>query len=263
MSEPARSYEKIDRDATRPELSVVIPAYNEENKIGVTLRRTDVYLSRSGGSYEIIVVDDGSTDGTPQLVRRLSESMPSVRLLSYSPNKGKGYAVKQGVALSRGLYVLMCDADLSTPIEEAGKLLGACREDADLAFGSRATVESDLLVQRSFIRKVMSRVFNVVVRVVALPDVGDSQCGFKCMKGDTARTLFADQVIDGFAFDVELIMRAKISGLRAVEMPVRWLEADSSSVRPLTDSLAMVRDVIRLRRLLGRSTSSERMNESR
>lgn len=231
-------------------ISIVIPAYNEEKRIGCTLEQVHAYFTFCGDAFEIIVVDDGSNDGTEFLARRLARELGNIYLVSYAPNHGKGYAVKQGVLASHGRFVLITDADLSTPIDESEKLLTVCRGSADVAFGSRALPGSKIEVNQSMARRIMGRVFNLMVRVLAVPDVKDTQCGFKCLKGDIARELFAEQVTERFAFDVELLARAKKTGRDIAEVPIRWLNMGSSTVRPLTDAYDMFRNLIKIRRLL-------------
>lgn len=238
-------------ESAKKHLSIVIPAYNEEKRIGKTIERVHSYLSSKGYSFEILVVDDGSTDGTESLVRKLSEQLENIALISYRPNRGKGHAVKKGVLASKGKFVLISDADLSTPIEEADKLLALCEGQVDIAFGSRALPDSRVEIEQGFIRRIMGRTFNLLVRALALPGVRDSQCGFKCLKGEAARDLFSMQVTDGFAFDVELLARAVKQGYRIQEVPIRWLNVASSTVHPFRDAITMLRDLLKVKRLLG------------
>ncbi len=252
MSDPAKSN---GGNAQYPRegkfISVVIPAYNEEKRIGATIERIHRYLSSNYPSYEILVVDDGSTDSTEELVDELASKLGNITLIAYRPNRGKGCAVKRGVLASSGRFVLVSDADLSAPIEEADKLLRLCRGKVDIAFGSRALPESRVEIEQNLMRRVMGRTFNFLVRALALPGVRDTQCGFKCFKGDVARDLFSKQVTEGFAFDVELLARAVQQGYRIQEVPIRWLNVASSTVRPFRDSLKMLRDLLRVKRLLG------------
>ncbi|MHB0975984.1 MAG: dolichyl-phosphate beta-glucosyltransferase [Candidatus Aquicultorales bacterium] len=231
-------------------LSVVIPAFNEANRVGASLQRIHEYLSRSDRSFEVIVVSDGSTDATDFLIKRMARELGGIVCISYKKNRGKGFAVKQGILASKGRYVLICDADLSTPIEELENLLPHCEGSVDVAFGSRALPESHLDVDQTVLRHLMGRIFNAIVRAVALPGVRDSQCGFKCIKGEVARQLFSTMTTDGFAFDVELLVRAKKSGYHICEIPIRWLDKPSSTVRPFSDSISMLADVIRVSRSL-------------
>lgn len=231
-------------------LSVVIPAFNEEKRIGATLKRIHHYLGNKSLSYEVIVVSDGCDDGTEALVASLAEDLGRIRLVSYQPNRGKGFAAKQGVAVSRGRFILLSDADLSTPIEDSERLLSLCEKGVDLAYGSRALPDSVIGVGQSTLRIIMGRVFNAIVRALALPGVRDSQCGFKCFRAEAARDLFSKQAIEGFAFDVEVLMRAKKQGYNAQEVPIHWLNAESSTVHPFIDGAYMLFDLLKLKILI-------------
>ncbi|MCL6471830.1 MAG: glycosyltransferase family 2 protein [Firmicutes bacterium] len=236
--------------ATEKRVSVVIPAYNEEKHIVSTLRDVHEYLTRKKEPFEIIVVDDGSSDGTAFLVRRIATELGCIKLITYSPNRGKGYAVKRGVLSASGKYILISDADLSTPIDESDKLIALCRESADIVFGSRGLADSKIETRQTFSRFLMGRIFNLMVRVIALPGVYDTQCGFKCLKKDAAHSLFDSLVTNRFAFDVELLMRAKREGYVIKEVPIRWRDIQPSTVRPLSDAIEMFIHLLKIRRLL-------------
>jgi dolichyl-phosphate beta-glucosyltransferase len=233
----------------RPELSVIIPAYNEEDRLGPTLDSVAGFLEASGTDYEILVVDDGSTDGTADLVRRRATQSPRLRLVRNPRNRGKGYSVRRGVEEARGRLVLFSDADNSTPPEEMAKLLPKLQaEGYDIAIGSRALKESVLEVRQPFYREYMGRAFNLIVRMVARLPIHDTQCGFKAFKADVARTLFSHQTIERFSFDVEVLYLALHKyGFRCVEVPVRWINSPRSRVHPVKDSWRMFRDVLRIR----------------
>ncbi len=228
-------------------LSVVIPAFNEERRLPDTLTRLASYL-RSHPELlpaEIIVVDDGSTDRTAAIVGELvGETELAVRLETLGVNRGKGAAVRRGLGISRGRWVLISDADLASPIEELEKLQAA---GADLAVGSRALKRELIARRQPLARDVLGRCFNVFLRVLGLSSLRDTQCGFKLLRGDLARTLARELTLDGFAFDVELLARATRRGATVVEVPVRWYHVEESRVRPLRHGLAMVRDALRLR----------------
>ncbi|HEY3375448.1 MAG TPA: dolichyl-phosphate beta-glucosyltransferase [Candidatus Aquicultor sp.] len=231
-------------------ISIIIPAYNEEARLERTLRHVHAYFASRPQRFEIIVVDDGSADGTPFLAKRLAKDLGNIDLVTYSPNHGKGYAVKRGVLASHGQFVLISDADLSTPIEETEKLLAMCQGGTDVAFGSRALPESQIDVPQSFARRTMGRMFNFMVRAIALPGISDTQCGFKCLRGDTARSLFANQETERFAFDVELLLRARNQGCKIREVPVRWLDSEASTVHPISDAHEMFVSLLRIHRRL-------------
>jgi dolichyl-phosphate beta-glucosyltransferase len=228
-------------------LSIVIPAYNEALRIGRTLDRIDEYLKGYGPSYEIIVVDDGSNDDTAGVVRKAAEKHPAIVLVQNGRNRGKGHSVKQGVLSSRGRFVLMSDADLSTPIEEIGKLFKALEEGYDIAIGSRSVSGSEILKKQAWHRQLMGKTFNKIVRIIAVSGFRDTQCGFKLFTGDAARIVFDRQRIEGFAFDVETLYLAKKMGLRIREVPVVWVNSPDSRVSIFRDPLKMLRDILKIR----------------
>jgi dolichyl-phosphate beta-glucosyltransferase len=228
-------------------LSIVIPAYNEALRIGRTLDMIGDYLKGCGYSSEIIVVDDGSHDDTEKVVRKMAEKHTAIVLLQNGMNKGKGYSVKRGVLFSRGRFVLMSDADLSTPIEEIGKLFKELEEGYDIAIGSRSVSGSQILKRQAWYRQLMGKIFNKFVQLVAVSGIRDTQCGFKLFKGDAARSVFARQRIEGFAFDVEALYLAKKMGIRIREVPVVWVNSRDSKVSIFRDSLQMLWDILKIR----------------
>jgi dolichyl-phosphate beta-glucosyltransferase len=228
------------------ELSIVIPAYDEELRLPGTVNHAVGWLEAHERDYELVLVDDGSRDGTLALMRRLEQANPRVRVVALQPNRGKGRAVKEGVRVSRGELVLFSDADLSTPIEELPRLEAAIERGADVAFGSRAAPGAREINQPIY-RRVMGRVFNLLVRLILRSDFQDTQCGFKLFRGMVAREVFVSLRTEGFAFDVEVLLHAQRSGYRVVEVPVRWMNSDATRVSPLRHSLQMLRDLIRLR----------------
>lgn len=225
-------------------LTVVIPAYNEERRLGGTLTEVVGFLEARGDDFEILVVDDGSRDQTAAVARRFDD--PRVRLLALPRNCGKGAALRHGVAASRGEWILLCDADLSTPIEDLERLEGHAG-DSEVILGSRAQAESDIIRHQPFYRELMGKTFNSILRALGLVEVRDTQCGFKLLQGEAGRRLFAELTIDRFAYDVELVCRARDRGLRVVEQGVRWSDSPSSRVHPVRDSLNMLLEVLRLR----------------
>lgn len=227
------------------ELSVVIPAYNEARRLGPTLDRVDGYLRERGLSAEVLVVDDGSTDSTAALVER--HPAPNVRLVRQPENRGKGAALRRGVEESRGRRVLLCDADLSTPIDDLPRLECRLDEGAEVAIGSRGLADSAVNVRQPLYRELMGKTFNRIIRLLGVRGVRDTQCGFKLLDGVAARHLFSMLRTEGFAFDVELIWLARRAGYRIDEVGVRWENSRASSVDPIVDSLAMLRDVLLMR----------------
>jgi dolichyl-phosphate beta-glucosyltransferase len=212
-------------------LSIVVPAYNEENRLPNSL---DTILAHIPGRYdfiEVIVVDDGSRDGTADCVREYARTHPAVRLLQNPGNRGKGYAVRNGMLNATGEWILFTDADLSSPIEEAAKLFAAAtRENAQVAIGSRALDRSLIGVHQPASREYAGRIFNFVMRAVTGLPFLDTQCGFKLYQGEAARRIFSKQQLDGFGFDVEDLFIAKQLGIKVVEVPVRWNNVEGTKV---------------------------------
>ena len=242
-------------EAQRAEfLSVVIPAYNEAQRIPPTIEKISGFLRGRMGGFEILVVDDGSTDHTVTFVRRMIYKYPAVRIIQSERNMGKGHAVRSGVIEAKGELILITDADLSTPIEEIRKLLGAIDGGADFAIGSRALDTSEVMIRQPWYREFMGRTFNVLVRMLVIGGIRDTQCGFKLMRSEAARRVFGLSRIDGFAFDAEVLYIAKRLGYRIVEVPVMWLNSPSSRVSIAGASLAMFAELwmIRINALLKR-----------
>jgi dolichyl-phosphate beta-glucosyltransferase len=234
----------------RPQLSVVIPAFNEEGRLPETIAKVEAYLEARQPAFELILVDDGSSDATLPLMQRESERSPYVKAVSLSPNRGKGRALATGVAASTGELVLVSDADLSTPIEELVKLEAALAAGADVAIASRAKRGARIEISQPPHRVLMGKVFNLIVQALLLPGLWDTQCGFKLFRGDLARELFGALRTDGFGFDVEVLYRARQRRLIIAEVPVRWQHSAPTRVATFRSSLDMLKDVLRLR--LGR-----------
>ena len=231
--------------------SLVIPAYNEAGRIGQTLRQALAYLQSNSPESELIVVNDGSTDSTPQVVRDIFAAAGGVetRLLEHSPNRGKGASVREGLLAATRPIGLFSDADLSTPIEEAPKLISPIAAgELDVAFGSRALDRGLIGNRQTWRREQGGRVFNLIVRVATGLPFWDTQCGFKAFRLDVFRPILERAKTDGFGFDVELLYLAHRAHLRIREIPVRWNHYEGSKIRFVQDSLRMVREVAALRR---------------
>ena len=215
-----------------PSVSIVIPAYNEEARLTSTLERVTGYIAGKNFSFsEIVIVDDGSRDGTAALVERWQRDHPSIRLLRNPENRGKGYTVRHGVLEARGEWILSTDAYLSAPIDELDRLLSAAeRANAVVAIGSRALDRSLVGVHQSIFREMSGRAFNVIMRAITGLPFRDTQCGFKLFRAGAAREIFSRQRLEGFSFDVEDLVIAKTLGLNAIEVPVVWNNVEGTKV---------------------------------
>ena len=226
-------------------LSVVIPAYNEEFRINDTLERVIGFLSTRPYTWEVVVADDGSTDATGCLVGHLAATQPNVHLISL-PHRGKGWAVKNAMLAAKGQYRLLCDADLSVNIEEVDRFLPPHMDRVDIAVGSREAQGARRIGEPAR-RHIMGRVYNALVRLLAVPGLSDTQCGFKCFRGEVVPALFRRQTMDGFAFDVEILFLASKDRMNVKEVPVDWYYGRRSKVRAFQDSIAMTLDLLKIR----------------
>jgi dolichyl-phosphate beta-glucosyltransferase len=222
-----------------PELSVVIPAYNEAQRLPPTLEKIRRHLD--GTSYELVVVDDGSADDT---ARRAEAA--GARVVRNEGNRGKGYSVRRGMLLARGARRLMTDADLSTPIEDLGRLRAKMDEGYDVVIASRALPASNVEVRQPWYRENMGRLFNLCVRAVALPGLADTQCGFKLFSARAAEEAFGAAQLDGFSFDVEALFVARRRGFRIAEVPVTWRNDEGTRVNAIKGMVAFL-DLARIR----------------
>jgi dolichyl-phosphate beta-glucosyltransferase len=222
-----------------PELSVVIPAYNEARRLPPTL--AEIQRRLAGRSHEVLVVDDGSTDDTAARAEAAG-----VQVLRNEGNRGKGYSVRHGMLRAKGARRLMCDADLSTPIEELDRLMAKMDEGYDVVIASRALPGSNVEVRQPWYRENMGRLFNLCVRVLALPGLQDTQCGFKLFSAAAATEAFSSARLDGFSFDVEALFVARRRGFRIAEVPVTWRNDEATRVNTLKGAVAFV-DLARIR----------------
>ena len=229
----------------KPYLSVVVPAYNEEARIGRTLEKIEAYLSGRKFTWEVLVVDDGSADRTREIVEEAGRRVPGIRVLSVA-HGGKGWAVRQGMLAAWGRLRFMADADLAMPIDQLDGFLARAGECHDLMIASREAPGARRFGEPNM-RHLMGRVFNWVVRLLAVRGLQDTQCGFKCLTGEAADALFGIMNIDGFGFDVELLYAARKRGLSIVEVPIQWHYQPRSKIRPIRDSVLMLSDILRVR----------------
>ena len=225
-------------------LSIIVPAYNEEKRLPSTLEEIDAFLRTQPFSFEIIVVENGSTDRTTEVAESFAATRPYVRVL-HSP-KGKGAAVKMGMLHARGEYLFICDADLSMPIEEVTRFLPPALDGYDIAIGSRE-VPGARRYNEPFYRHLEGRIFNWIVRLLAVPGIQDTQCGFKCFRREVALDLFPYQTMNGWSFDVEILYIARQRGYRLVEVPINWYYKQNSRINPIKDAIDMFLEVIKIR----------------
>lgn len=228
-------------------ITIVIPAYNESKRLPPTLERIVAYVRQQERKVDLLIVDDGSQDGTGELAQQVIGDRIPLTVLVNRPNRGKGYSVRRGMLEATGDCVLFTDADLSTPIEELDALLAEIEAGADIAIGSRAMPGSRIEVHQPWWRERAGRLFGFVTRVIALPGIYDSQCGFKCFRREAAQAIFPLQTLGGWAFDVEVLVIARKLGFRVAQVPVRWVNDPNSKVHMLSDGLKMVADMIKVR----------------
>lgn len=233
-------------------LSVIIPCYNEELRLGRSLERVRAFLAEKRYEREVLVVNDGSRDRTAEVAAAqqaaFSDSGTELRVIENPGNRGKGFSVRNGMFQARGEIALFTDADLSAPIEEADKLISPIeRGEFDVVFASRALAQSEIPVRQSVFRETAGRTFNVLMRgIVGLP-YKDTQCGFKAFHRERALEVFGRQRIDGFGFDAEVLFIARKLGLRLCELPVKWSHVEGSKVGMLSDSTRMFTDLVQIR----------------
>lgn len=242
------------------DISIIVPAYNEERRLPPTMIDIIDFFNRQGCRYEVVVVDDGSSDNTAEVVRKFERVRAEVRLIQLPKNHGKGHAVRLGVLNSHGKRVLFADADGATPIQEVERLQAALNAGSDIAIGSRAKASTETRVATSIHRKLLGRAFNRCVNAILLPSIADTQCGFKMFSRKAALFLFRRQTSDRFSFDVELLFLAHKAGLKIAEVPINWTNVPGSKVNLVLDAILMFRDVFRFR-VLHRGVSREQYEQ--
>jgi dolichyl-phosphate beta-glucosyltransferase len=231
----------------RPAYSIVIPAYNESERLQASLEKVMRYAAEQQWRVEVIVVNDGSSDNTAELVRRLSLRHPELRLLENPGNRGKGFSVRHGMLSARGDLLLFSDADFSSPIEEAPKLISALQQGADVAIGSRWLASEMQTERQSAFRQLIGRVFNLLLRLVLGLDFTDTQCGFKAFTASAAQLLFSQQKIERWGFDPELLFLAVRARLTVREVPVFWAHDHRTKLRPVKDGTRMFLELLKIR----------------
>ncbi len=230
-----------------PHLSIVVPAYNEQDRIVSSLQRIADFYKGQTYPWDVTIVSDGSTDKTNQIVNEFTSGRPGFSLVEYSPNRGKGYAVRHGMRLAKGDLVLFMDADLATPLEETDKLLKHMADGAEVAIGSRPMRESNLEKHQPMWREALGRIANKLVQALAIKGISDTQCGFKMFTKKANADIFSRCKMDGFSFDFEALMIARDLGYRIDEVPIRWSHQDGSKVVFWRDYPRSLRDLMKLR----------------
>ena len=228
-----------------PVLSLIIPAYNEGRRLPTTLPQVVEFVQAQPYSSEVIIVNNNSTDNTLAIASEFADEFQSVRVLD-EPVQGKGAAVRTGMLSAKGEYLFMADADLSMPIEEVSKFLPPVLDGYDVAIASRE-VPGAVRYNEPGYRHLMGRVFNLIVKILAVPGFQDTQCGFKCFRRQAALDVLESQSIDGWAFDVELLFIAHQRGYRIVEVPINWYYRANSRINPIRDAIEMAREVVKIR----------------
>lgn len=233
-------------------ISVVIPCYNEQKRIGKSLDKIIVYFAKKKYTYEIIVVDDGSKDKSIQIVK--AKKNKNIKIFKNKQNYGKGYSVKRGMLKAKYPLVLFSDADLATPIAEIEKLIKQIKKGYDVAIASRNMKESQIETYQPVHRQIMGKLFSYLVKLIALRSFKDTQCGFKLFKKDVAKRIFQKLTLNRFAFDVEALVIAQKQKYRIIEVPVKWIDKTGSTINPLKDSIKMLKDlvIIRINSLVGK-----------
>lgn len=229
----------------QPFLSLVIPAYNEEQRLPGTLKQVFAFLQAQPYTFEVVIVENGSQDRTLQVAQEYASRYPQLCVMS-EPSRGKGGAVRAGMLAALGKYRFMCDADLSMPIAEINRFLPPVLSDFDIAIASREAPGA-VRYNEPIYRHLVGRIFNLMIRVLALPGLNDTQCGFKCFRGDLVEDVFRRQTISGWSFDIEVLFIARQRGYHIVEMPIPWYYTQDSKVQVLRDSLKMGLDLIKIR----------------
>lgn len=228
-------------------ISIIIPAYNEREELKKSLPIVYEVLKSKFNNFEIIIVDDGSSDNTSGCILELTRALPNIKLIQNNRNYGKGHSVKRGVFSAQHQYILFSDADFSTSIDELDKFMGFLNNGDDIIIGSRGLSESEILKRQCLPRKTAGKIFNLIVQVFLFKGIKDTQCGFKCFKQSVAKDIFKLQRINRFCFDAEILYIARKKGYSVKEVPVKWVNRKESKVSFFKDSLRMFADIFRIR----------------
>ncbi len=234
-------------EQVQPEWSIIVPAYNEARRIGATLKAILATIEQHGWDAELLLVNDGSTDQTQQVLESWASRYPAIRLLNNDRNRGKGYSVRHGMLEAQGRIVMFTDADLSAPMEEASRLQDAIAAGADIAIGSRWLERSRQTIRQPWYRQIFGRCFNLVVRLAMRLPYADTQCGFKAFRREVARDIFRRQKIERWGFDPEILFLARKRGYMVVEVAVSWAHDERSKISYLRDGIRMLLDLAKIR----------------
>lgn len=230
----------------KTDISIIIPAYNEEDLIENTINDVVRYLSDKNYIFEIIVINDGSKDRTYEILKKMSENYDYLKVINHQVNEGKGKSVKDGVILAKNKNILFTDADLSAPITNLENMLKEIHKGYDIVIASRE-VEGSEIKKRPLHRKIMGRVFNKIITILGFQGIKDTQCGFKLFNAKTAKDIFSKSKINGYAFDVEILHIARLKGYKIKEYPVLWIDRLDSKMKIIRDALKMLKEVIKIK----------------
>ncbi|MBN2407376.1 MAG: glycosyltransferase family 2 protein [Elusimicrobia bacterium] len=228
-------------------LSVIVPAYNEGTQIGGNIAGLTGYLDARGYAFEIIIVDDGSTDSTGDIISGISKYDSRIKLIINSRNKGKGYSTKKGIMAAAGRFILFTDADCQIYFEELEKFIELIASGCDIVIASRLLPGAELHGRQSLFRAFSRKVLSFLVKSFLMPDITDSQCGFKCFSRQVAETVFRKQTITGFGFDIEILYIAYKAGYNIKEVPISWKSSKTTKVRLIPDSIGVLKDIIKIK----------------
>lgn len=235
-----------------PYLSIVVPAYNEARRLPPTLEKMAEFFGKLGRPYEVLIIVERSADGTLEIAARFAAQQAHFQAIDNAVQRGKGYAVRSGLLRARGEFVFYMDADLSVPLAAVPAFLARFESDpsVDVLLGNRQHAMSRITRRQSWLRRTMGQTFNRILKRCDLASLHDTQCGFKAFRRTAAREIFSRQTLDGFAFDVEVLLLAEKLGCKVADLPVEWINSPESKVRIVRDSLGMLRDTLRVRRLV-------------
>ena len=246
-------------DSGEPFVSIIIPAYNEAHRLEASITTLRAFLASVAWSHEVILVIEKSGDGTLELARRLADGVSRMSVIGHDVQRGKGYAVRAGMLRACGEIAFFMDADLSTPLSEMERFLAhfSAHPPVDVLVGNRQHERSEIVMRQHFLRRKMGQTFNGILRMIAGIRLADTQCGFKAFRRTAREAIFPLQRLDGFAFDVEVLLLAERLGFKIQDMPVQWKNAEGSKVRIVRDSYRMLVDAIRVRRLVARTIAEK------